>query len=1578
MATTLARDDTGLTTRSSWPRPSFFGRSLSRRNHPKTSTIGNQPKCSLGLTTLYIPETPATADLVFVHGLNGDAQNTWSRDGDSSFWPREWLPKDEAFREIRIHTFGYSSAIFTDGGVLDIPDFARSLLAAIQDAPYIPPDDAPPLVLVGHSMGGLVIKKAYILGHQIPEFQSLVSRIQAFFFLATPHQGADIALTLSRVLSVVNGKRQPSFVNDLFPQSPVVQSINDEFPRLCDSQESLQLFSFFETRPMSYGVGRGLIVDKHSAIMNYPRERRTHLDANHRDVARYRSPDDPSYITVRNALAAVLDVRRRPRSDALSNQERHEAIFRFLGSPEVPEEDVGMQDLTRLQTSGQWFLDKETFREWRDSASSKTLWLHGGPGTGKSYLAGNIVKHLREQGHDCSYFFFAAGTDNKGTINAFLRSMAYQMAMLHPVVHSMIRDLARRSETSIDKVDHNQLWRQLYLLTGITKVSSERQQYWVLDALDECNDIPDKMMKFLAKAQEAWHLCILVTSRRGYEPCAVVQTEVLSESILDELNTDISLLLHSNTYVLPASTGEGQERLADRIRQKSKGSFLWATLILRELRQVHTAVETELVLASYPSGMDDLYHKIVDEMAQARYGKDLAKAILVWTTCAFRPLSCEELQASIQLDIKEVINDAGKAAMSRCGNLILVDNRGRIQLIHTSARDFLLKDDLQSEFSIDIAEGHRRLALASIQCLADNAKVSRRSAKLPGTSKLVSYASDYLFDHLAHVEVADREVVKLLAKFLASCSILNWIEHIAAKSDLRKVYKAGTTIMQLLKRQPNSNSDIGHLQNDISRLGIWGSDLLHLSSRFSRQLRQQPSAIHRLIPPFCPLDSMIRKQFCVPNRGLGVHGASATWNDCFTVIALEKGLMPTSITVGHGSFALGFQTGKVMVYDDTILQELQTLDHQEAVRLLKFCETGKQIASASDKSIRIWNMATWTEVYRLPLKAPPLVLFFLEEDSLLLVATKQNEIMLFDLSSGELNQEPVNWTAEFEEPEWRELRQRAPAFAAFSPHHHLLAITYRGDDILVWDTAQDRVQGFYSTLPRSDANLPRNIALRTVSVTSLTFCSAPDTCLLAATYHDGSFVVYNVLTEKVQLQIEGANIFALASSPDGSTLAVRTRGSVIWLDSGNLRCLHREPVADDLIASKLLSVTADGQGIIELLSMQCRIWHRPGFAGQGAKDVGDCKDLLAIEQLNNRHFGVPGITALCCVNPPGSTPSIIIAGKRDGTVHVYEISGEPSGTELFTHGAVTNPIDDLHFDSLTGLLTCEDRYGRITCRKLTRFGRSEWAVGEILADMPDTDLLGHHQVLGSGTHSRVLSSCRRYASLWPFGYCKGDPHLARIAHQSPEVHKASRWFSTPINSDCLILCNESGVQLRSWTDLSCINMILFPHLDPVFSSVNHIISIANTRYVVTAHIDPSQSLSISRQYRFHIWDLTHLSLSQETFQPTLSLNALSASMQKIIGIHNDCLIYLDLGNWVCSIAVTEPNDDPVRHFFIPNDWLTTSSELVLDIAKNGEIVFVRQLELAVIKRGLDLTATGKPVKSSESLATLPIRSELTG
>ena len=99
----------------------------------------DDPKGPKGLTTLHEPgpEQPVVADLVFVHGLNGGSRSTWSERGDPAlFWPREWLPRDEAFRDVRVHSFGYPSGV-SRRSVLDIRDFARGLMVAVADSPVM-------------------------------------------------------------------------------------------------------------------------------------------------------------------------------------------------------------------------------------------------------------------------------------------------------------------------------------------------------------------------------------------------------------------------------------------------------------------------------------------------------------------------------------------------------------------------------------------------------------------------------------------------------------------------------------------------------------------------------------------------------------------------------------------------------------------------------------------------------------------------------------------------------------------------------------------------------------------------------------------------------------------------------------------------------------------------------------------------------------------------------------------------------------------------------------------------------------------------------------------------------------------------------------------------------------------------------------------------------------------------------------------------------------------------------------------------------------------------------------------------
>jgi len=78
-------------------------------------------------------------DSVFVRDLGGDTRNSWSKSSDPyHYWPKEWLSKDSEFSSVRLHSFEYKA----DWGektksVLNIHDFARSLLGVIESSPDI-------------------------------------------------------------------------------------------------------------------------------------------------------------------------------------------------------------------------------------------------------------------------------------------------------------------------------------------------------------------------------------------------------------------------------------------------------------------------------------------------------------------------------------------------------------------------------------------------------------------------------------------------------------------------------------------------------------------------------------------------------------------------------------------------------------------------------------------------------------------------------------------------------------------------------------------------------------------------------------------------------------------------------------------------------------------------------------------------------------------------------------------------------------------------------------------------------------------------------------------------------------------------------------------------------------------------------------------------------------------------------------------------------------------------------------------------------------------------------------------------
>ena len=453
----------------------------------------------------------------------------------------------------------------------------------------------------------------------------------------------------------------------------------------------------------------------------------------------------------------------------------------------------------------------------------------------------------------------------------------------------------------------------------------------MVDALDECKNEPD-VVALLTKMVEVCSTRIFLTSRNRFESrrsLGLPKVQIVSEQISEEdSKSDIALYLEANMNELPSIDEKGRQHIVHQILEKSAGCFLWVSLIFQELRKVHTSTDVRNILDEVPSDMNEIYARILESMSTASYGKVLAKPILTWTVCSTRPLKTSELHHALQLDLKDSTDSIEGSIGSCCGQLVYVDKQSQVQIIHLTARDFLLSSSIDSEFAIDGREGHRRLLLTGLQYLNSDDMKGFRRRKLSASnvpqkrSSFVSYVCDSLFEHIAHVSSTDEEVLVALIKFFNSSNVLSWIEYVAEHSDLNCLIQTGKALDKFLQGSSSPTSSSG---KDVALLKSWATGLVRLVMKFGKNLAAHPSSIYELIPPFCPPATAPRMQFGKTTRSITVSGLRAeTWDDCLsTIVNIHE--QYSSLASSKTQFAIGTFSGKIVLYKQTTRQEVETL-----------------------------------------------------------------------------------------------------------------------------------------------------------------------------------------------------------------------------------------------------------------------------------------------------------------------------------------------------------------------------------------------------------------------------------------------------------------------------------------------------------------------------------------------------------------------------------------------------------------------------------------------------------------------------
>lgn len=131
------------------------------------------------------------ADVLFVHGLDGNPFATWWHDRDKprDSWPY-WLAEDVP--EAQVHCLRYPAdwTHWFGGEAMPLFDRGKSVLNLMAASDL----GRHPIVFICHSLGGLVVKQLLRQADERgaePAWRAIGERTRGVVLIATPHAGAD-------------------------------------------------------------------------------------------------------------------------------------------------------------------------------------------------------------------------------------------------------------------------------------------------------------------------------------------------------------------------------------------------------------------------------------------------------------------------------------------------------------------------------------------------------------------------------------------------------------------------------------------------------------------------------------------------------------------------------------------------------------------------------------------------------------------------------------------------------------------------------------------------------------------------------------------------------------------------------------------------------------------------------------------------------------------------------------------------------------------------------------------------------------------------------------------------------------------------------------------------------------------------------------------------------------------------------------------------------------------------------------------------------------------------------------------
>jgi pimeloyl-ACP methyl ester carboxylesterase len=208
-----------------------------------------------GVKVLHDGGPEAGVDIVFVHGLTGNAYNTWLHNDTMVHWPSQILRHD--IPDVRILSFGYDADIvnlWNPASKSRLSNHAENMVGDLVRKRERTNTETRKILFVAHSLGGLITEHA--LSHSRNAVEGHLHQIErctaGMIFLGVPHYGADLASWVSfgtRMASVLRQANE-DIVKVLEPGSEMLRVVQKGFHNILrlrkDEGSEISITCFYE------------------------------------------------------------------------------------------------------------------------------------------------------------------------------------------------------------------------------------------------------------------------------------------------------------------------------------------------------------------------------------------------------------------------------------------------------------------------------------------------------------------------------------------------------------------------------------------------------------------------------------------------------------------------------------------------------------------------------------------------------------------------------------------------------------------------------------------------------------------------------------------------------------------------------------------------------------------------------------------------------------------------------------------------------------------------------------------------------------------------------------------------------------------------------------------------------------------------------------------------------------------------------------------------------------------------------------------------------------------------------------